>query len=200
MTINNEQFTVTRRRVKNARISVNHELQVKVVIPLWYKEKDLKQLIAEKHKWIEKQLVHFAESQKDIPQLNPAEILYLGKGFNPGFDVSDRLLLQKWYGKQALELYDERIKILSAKHGFTYNKLTLRNQKTRWGSCSKKKNISINWKLIKTPLAVIDYVILHELTHTEFFDHSKSFWQKLWEVCPDYKNALSWLKKYGRYL
>ena len=64
---NTEKFTIARRRVKNARISVNHELQVKVVIPLWYKEKDLKQLFAEKQKWIEKQLIHFAESQKDIP-------------------------------------------------------------------------------------------------------------------------------------
>jgi predicted metal-dependent hydrolase len=197
---NTEHYTIARRRVKNARISVNHELQVKVVIPLWYKEKDLVQLFAEKRKWIEKQLIHFAESQKNIPQLAPGEILYLGESFNPGFDISDRLLLQKWYVAKALELFDKRIEILSTQHGFTYNRLTLRNQKTRWGSCSKKKNISLNWKLIKTPLQVIDYVILHELTHTEFFDHSKSFWQKLSQICPEYKQSLAWLKKYGRYL
>ncbi len=175
-------------------------MQVKVVIPLWYKEKDLAQLFTEKQKWIRKQLAHFAESQKDVPHLNPGEILYLGEMFNPGFDVTDRLKLRKWYEGKALELYHARIQFLAAEHGFTYNKLTLRNQKTRWGSCSKKKNISLNRKLIKAPMYVIDYVVLHELTHTIFFDHSKKFWQKLSEVCPSYKQSLMWLKKYGRYL
>jgi len=198
--INPEQYNIARRHVKNARISVNHELQVKVVVPLWYKEKDLQQLVVEKQKWIQKQLAHFAESKKDVPQLNPNEILYLGKGFDPGFDVTDRHMLHKWYLGKALELYHSRIKMLSVKHGYFYNKLTLRNQKTRWGSCSKMKNISLNWKLIKAPLQVIDYVILHELTHTQFFAHSKTFWQKLSQVCPDYKGALAWLKKYGGYL
>ncbi|MFI5264435.1 MAG: M48 family metallopeptidase [Candidatus Kapaibacterium sp.] len=195
-----EQYFISRRRVKNARISVNHELHVKVVIPLWYKEKDVAQLFAEKRHWIEKQLVHFAKAQKNIPRLEEGEILYLGERINPGFDVGDKKLLQLWYLEKARELYTGRINALSAEHGFTYSKLTLRNQKTRWGSCSKKKNISLNWKLIKTPLYVIDYVILHELTHTQFFDHSRSFWQKLEQVCPDYKQALAWLKKYGRYL
>jgi predicted metal-dependent hydrolase len=200
MPIHSDNFTVARRRVKNARISINHELEIKVVIPLWYKERDLKQLIAEKQKWIEKQLVYFREEQKYIPLLNPGEILYLGQAINPGFDTADRLQLDHWYKKAAKEIYHARIGKLAAEHGFAYNKLTLRSQKTRWGSCSKKKNISLNWKLIKAPLSVIDYVILHELTHTQYFDHSKSFWQKLSLVCPDHKQRIQWLKKYGRYL
>ncbi len=186
--------------MKNARISVNHELQVKVVIPLWYKEKDVSHLLAEKQKWIQKQLAHFTEAQKDLIPLGEGEILYLGEAFNPGFDITNQLHLKKWYLEKATALYTIRIQALATEHGFTYNKLTLRNQKTRWGSCSKKKNISLNWKLIKTPLHVIDYVILHELTHTQFFDHSKSFWQKLAQVCPDYKESLGWLKRYGKYL
>jgi len=200
MIFNNGQYTIARRRVRNARISVNHELQVKIVIPLWYKETDLQQLIAEKQKWIEKQLIHFTLAKKDIPQLGMGEILYLGEGINPGFDVTDTLQLHHWYQTVAQEIFGVRIKALAAEYGFRFSKLTLRNQKTRWGSCSKKKYISLNWKLIKAPLAVIDYVILHELTHTQVFDHSKSFWLKLEQVCPDYKQAVQWLKKYGRYL
>ncbi|MFI5263265.1 MAG: M48 family metallopeptidase [Candidatus Kapaibacterium sp.] len=195
-----EQYFISRRKVKNARISVNHELHVKVVIPLWYREKDVAQLFAEKRKWIEKQLIHFAKAQKDIPRLDEGEILYLGERIRPGFDVRDKKVLQQWYLEKARELYTIRIHNLSTEHEFTYHKLTLRNQKTRWGSCSKRKNISLNWKLIKTPISVIDYVILHELTHTQYFDHSKSFWHKLEQVCPDYKQALAWLKQYGRYL
>ena len=200
MLLTQEHITIARRKVRNARISINHELQITVVIPLWYREKDLHQLIAEKQKWIEKQLVHFRQEQKYIPRLGDGEILYLGDTIRPEFDVADKKLLQSWYLAKARELYEVRIKALASEYGFTYSKLTLRNQKTRWGSCSKKKNISLNWKLIKTPLYVIDYVILHELTHTQYFDHSKSFWQKLEQVCPEYKTALHWLKKYGRYL
>jgi predicted metal-dependent hydrolase len=194
------QYTIARRRVKNARVSVNHELQIKIIIPLWYREKDLQQLLTEKQNWIQKQLYHFSKANEDRIKLAPDEILYLGEIIKPEFYPGNKIYLQKWYLERAHNLFAARIQELSAMHGFIYNKLSIRNQKTRWGSCSKKKNISLNWKLIKAQICVIDYLILHELTHTIFFDHSKAFWQKVAKICPQYKEASAWLKKYGRYL
>jgi len=73
----------------------------------------------------------------------------------------------------------DRLNHLAEQHGFTYNKISIREQKTRWGSCSNNNNISLNYKLILLPKELIDYVILHELVHTRIHNHSKKFWTEL---------------------
>ncbi|MEP7235850.1 MAG: SprT family zinc-dependent metalloprotease [Ignavibacteriota bacterium] len=200
MILNPESYSITRRQVRNARISINHEMQIKITIPLWYREREVMQLLKEKQPWIEKQLIHFEKEKKNVILPRDGEILFLGESIIPGFDCTDPKQLHNFYISRAREEFGMWTLRLAEEHGFTFSKLTIRNQKTRWGSCSKKKNISLNWKLIKTPPHVMEYVILHELTHTQYFDHSLSFWKRLEEVCPDYKIALNWLKKHGRYL
>lgn len=83
---------------------------------------------------------------------------------------------------------------LAIEHGFHFNKVSVRNQKMRWGSCSCSKTISLNWRLIQCPAFVRDYVILHELSHLVHMDHSVKFWNKVGRVCPDYEEAERWLK------
>ena len=73
----------------------------------------------------------------------------------------------------------QRLEMLAARHGYTYNKVYVRNQKTRWGSCSARNNISLNVNLVRLPEALIDYVILHELVHTRIRDHGPAFWDEL---------------------
>jgi predicted metal-dependent hydrolase len=73
----------------------------------------------------------------------------------------------------------ERLRYLARKHGFTYNRVIIRNQKTRWGSCSHSNNISLNVKLVMLPPELLDYVLLHELVHTRIHDHSPRFWAEL---------------------
>ncbi len=90
-----------------------------------------------------------------------------------------------------------RLQQLADKHGFVYNRVFFRNQKTRWGSCSSKNNISLNMKLIKLPDELIDYVILHELVHTRKKDHSKDFWSEMDKVVGEGKKMASRLRKYG---
>ena len=89
----------------------------------------------------------------------------------------------------------ERLRYLTEKHGFTYNRVFIRNQKTRWGSCSHKNNISLNMKLIRLPDELIDYVILHELVHTDRKDHGKAFWTEMDKIIGDGKKMASRLKK-----
>ena len=81
----------------------------------------------------------------------------------------------------------ERLHFLAGEHGFTCNHVTIRQQKTRWGSCSPKNNISLNIKLVLLPEALLDYVILHELVHTRIHNHSRKFWTELDKYVTDSK-------------
>ena len=89
-----------------------------------------------------------------------------------------------------------RTRELAALHNVSIQRITIRNQRTRWGSCSRQGNISLNWRLIQTPDFVRDYIILHELMHRREPNHSKNYWLHVAAVCPDYKNAEAWLKQH----
>ena len=99
--------------------------------------------------------------------------------------------------EKAKKVLTRRLQQLADKHGFVYSRVFLRNQKTRWGSCSSKNNISLNMKLIKLPEELIDYVILHELVHTRKKDHSKGFWSEMDKIVGEGKKMASRLRKYG---
>ena len=86
---------------------------------------------------------------------------------------------------------------LAKRHGFTPGRVSIRNQKTRWGSCSSTGAISLNWRLLQVPVFVRDYVILHELVHLDHLDHSTRFWERLAKACPNHKAAEAWLKLRG---
>ncbi len=84
---------------------------------------------------------------------------------------------------------------LAARHGLEVRRVTVRNQRSRWGSCSAAKSISLNWRLIQTPAHVRDYVIVHELMHLRQLNHSPRFWKLVEAACPDYRAAEKWLKE-----
>jgi len=110
---------------------------------------------------------------------------------------SVELQFKKWFIRMAKETVDERLEFYSNNIGLTYNKVTIRAQKTRWGSCSKKGNLNFNWKLIMAPQWVIDYVVIHELCHLRYLNHSKEYWNMVGLHMPEYKKAQQWLKKNG---
>lgn len=87
-----------------------------------------------------------------------------------------------------------RLLELARAHGFTVTAVSVRNQRTRWGSCSRSGRISLNWRLIQLPPAVCDYVLLHELTHLRHLNHSARFWRELARICPHYAEARRWLR------
>jgi predicted metal-dependent hydrolase len=93
-----------------------------------------------------------------------------------------------------------RVQEFAALHQLTVRRVTVRNQRSRWGSCSRRGTISLNWRLVQTPAFVRDYIILHELMHLREMNHSARFWQQVERVCPDYVVAERWLKQHSRVL
>jgi len=89
-----------------------------------------------------------------------------------------------------------RLLELAIRHGLTVNRITVRAQRSRWGSCSRRGTISLNWRLIQTPAFVSDYICLHELMHLRQMNHSARFWREVEAVCPEYRMAESWLKEH----
>ena len=102
--------------------------------------------------------------------------------------------------KQARELFTKRLNAYAVAHNIEFRSLKLSSARTRWGSCSMKKNINLNWRLINAPQEILDYVIVHELSHTIHHNHSKYFWTHVASMMPDYATHRKWLKDHGRML
>ena len=90
-----------------------------------------------------------------------------------------------------------RVIELAAPHNFPVRRVTVRNQRSRWGSCSRRGTISLNWRLVQTPLSVRDYLILHELAHLREMNHSRRFWNEVTRLCPNFREAERWLKQHS---
>lgn len=101
---------------------------------------------------------------------------------------------------QALKVIPERVRYYAPLVGVTYGRITIRNQKTRWGSCSSKGNLNFNCLLMLTPPEVIDSVVVHELCHRKEMNHSKRFYEEVYRVYPEYDKWNKWLKENGNAL
>ncbi len=110
-----------------------------------------------------------------------------------------RNCITDWYRRYAKETLAKKTAYYSRQMQTDYNRISVREQRTRWGSCSSKGNLNFNWKLMMMPEVVIDYVVVHELAHRKHMDHSSSFWREVEKTLPDYRERKAWLKKNGRY-
>ena len=99
--------------------------------------------------------------------------------------------------ERAREIIPPRVSYYASLIGVDYNRVTIRHQKSKWGSCSGKKNLNFNCLLLLTPTEVMDSVIVHELCHLKHMNHSKAFYNEVLRVCPDYKKHSRWLKQNG---
>ena len=110
---------------------------------------------------------------------------------NPTQDLP--ALAEEWARNQAQEILPQKVAAWAQKMGVEYNNIVIKDQKTLWGSCSQKKNLNFSYRLIKMPLSIIDYLIVHELAHLVHFDHSPEFWACVAAYIPNYKEARKWL-------
>ena len=111
-----------------------------------------------------------------------------------------RKALENRYRQAAKEYFPARVAYYEKIIGVTHNEIRIRDQKTRWGSCSSKGNLNFNWRLMLAPPRVLDYVVVHELCHRKEMNHSKAFWNAVEMVLPDYKELRKWLRDNGNSL
>lgn len=168
----------SKRRTMSLEIRPDGTLLVRA--PLHAKETDIRHFVTEKHGWIIK---HLRALRAQLESTPPAESL----------SRKDIAVL----ADQAMREFPPRIAHYAALIGVTYGRITIRNQKSRWGSCSGRGNLNFNCLLMLAPPAVRDYVIVHELCHRLVMNHSARFWAEIARILPDYQIQRRWLKENG---
>jgi predicted metal-dependent hydrolase len=180
------------RRARKLSIHVDAQRNVEIVVPPRTARESVDALLFEHRAWLERQL---AKPPKPfVLGLQRDDVVWIGGLALP----TPRLpSLAEWYRGQALEEIERVARREAARLGVTYTRLTIRDQQTRWGSCSKGGALSFNWRLIIAPPAVLTYVVVHELCHRIRHDHSRAFWELLERARPTYAEERDWLAEHG---
>ena len=176
------KVTVIRSNRKTVAIQVNSDLSVTVRAPYSASEKDIEEILKKKEAWISRHIEKIKKTKERF-EAEPTEKL-----------TREKVIA---LAEEALKVIPERVEYFAKVIGVTYGRITIRNQKTRWGSCSSKGNLNFNCLLMLAPPEVLDYVVVHELCHRKQMNHSKAFWLEVEKVLPNYKEVRKWLKEEG---
>lgn len=174
------RMEIIRSNRKTIAIEIKPDASVLVRVPYFMKDAEIYKFVKEKEQWITQHLKKVRERQREtreVPKMSMDEMRQLA-------DL-------------ALKVIPPKVKYYAEIMNVHYGRITIRNQKTRWGSCSGKGNLNFNCLLMLAPEEVIDYVVVHELCHLLEMNHSKAFWQQVERVMPDYKKHRQWLKEHG---
>lgn len=179
--------TLIRSARKTVAIQISSEGEVTVRAPRRCSRWMIDNIVTEKRGWILKKQAEIRrraeflqEQERQQPRLSEAEQIKYRK-------LAGQVLARK------VEQYARQMQV-------TFGRITVRDQKTRWGSCSAKGNLNFNWRLVLAPEAVLDYVVVHELAHRKEMNHSERFWSQVEDVMPDYRSHRLWLKENGDFL
>lgn len=169
-------YEVIRSARKTISIQITPDSRVLVRCPNRMAKADIRRFVESKRNWIEK---HLAEKpdRKSLTLFSAEELQTLAR--------------------QAAEVIPQRTAYFAARMGVRYGRITIRCQRTRWGSCSGEGNLNFNCLLMLVPPEVLDYVVVHELCHRKEMNHSARFWAEVERILPDYKVRRQWLKDHG---
>ena len=220
------EFEIEYRNRNTLAIQVEPVDKVLVLSPNGLSEEIIKEKVKSKAKWILKKLLDFKDMGY-IPFnrefVNGEAFMYLGRNYllqlllnenlyKPVIKLSDGKLnistptkdqtilknaLQKWYKREAKKIIIKRLEFYKPKFSVEPGIIKIKEQKKRWGSCSSKGNIYFNWRAVMAPPPVIDYIIVHEMSHLIHRNHSDKFWKLVESILPDYKVRKKWLRDYG---
>ncbi|MGA2245747.1 MAG: M48 family metallopeptidase [Verrucomicrobiota bacterium] len=206
-------------RARRYLLRVQPDGSARVTIPRGGSRGEAQSFVERNRGWLERQLEHI-HAQPRLSKVWQAgtEILFRGErvrieaqangGFRIGAEVlpisntrADLRPAIEWHFRLlASQELPARVLELAAPHRLVVRRVTVRNQRVRWGSCSRHGAISLNWRLVLVPDSVRDYIILHELAHLRELNHSDRFWREVERLCPDYGAAEKWLKANGQLL
>lgn len=171
---------ITRQKRKTLSVSVKGDGSILVKAPAHMREQEIVSFLEEKRRWIERQMdrVKRADREAELEGSLSQEELGVLK------DVAKRVI-------------PARVEYYAGKLGVTYGRITIRSQKTCWGSCTANGNLNFNCLLMLAPTEVADYVVVHELCHRLEMNHSARFWELVEGILPDYRLRRKWLKENG---
>lgn len=169
---------------KSLAIQITADGRVRVRAPKRMPHSTIENFLTEKEDWVLKHL----QKQKDA-----AENSYFQ---NRPLSETEK----KHYREIARDIFTQKTAYYSQIMGVTYGRISIREQKTRWGSCSSDGNLNFNWRLIFAPEEVLNYIVIHELAHRKEMNHSPAFYKIVSDVMPDYKNQQKWLRENGQKL
>lgn len=188
-----DNILVIRSNRKTLAIQINSDLTVTVRAPMYTSQRDIERILKEKEVWIQKHIEQMREQEAKRKEMQ-------GENGEHDESIEHEYLTNEEIKKladKALQHIPKRVSYYAKQIGVTYGRITIRNQKTRWGSCSSKGNLNFNCLLMLTSPEVIDYVVVHELCHRKEMNHSGAFWAEVEKVLPDYKEQVKWLKENG---
>ena len=208
------QYSVRRStRARRVGITVDARGNVEVVLPQRAREREAAKAVAKLRPWIERHVEKARGVQEavaaragTIPLLGETLTLTPEPGRTRVHRRGDLLLvpavdpepaMERWYRRMARAEIAPRLDVAVAELGTRYTALTIRNQRTRWGSCSTTGAMSFNWRLLMAPEHVLDYVVWHEACHLKVMDHSPRFWALVEQHVPAYREPRRWLRDHG---
>jgi predicted metal-dependent hydrolase len=170
-------------RARRYVIRVTDEQTVRVTIPRWGSRRGALAFVDSERPWIDRQRKRM-EAQRQLEKVNG--------------EWPDRRSQERDLRARAEHELPPRLLELAACFGLQVNKISVRNQRWRWGSCSPNGHICLNWRLVQMPQAVRDYVLIHELMHLRRMDHSPKFWKLVSDACPEYREHRRFLRSHPR--
>lgn len=211
--------TIYRRRgTKNIRLSINSDGKVRITIPMWLPYKAGVNFALQKQEWLASHITQQASLEdgqrigkyhtlrliprSDISKIQSrvvdAEIRvsYPAQTSAEAIQKAAHAACQRGLRTEAERLLPQRLATIASNYGYSYSSLTIRHLKTRWGSCNSKQEITLNYYLMQIPWELIDYVLLHELVHTNHLHHGKEFWDEVSEHLGAFKERRKTLKQY----
>jgi predicted metal-dependent hydrolase len=222
--INTNVEIIRSNRAKRISLKVNRH-GIYVIVPNLASHHEILTLIESKKEWILKSVTYFEKVTRGLdPMLiQRGKVLFLGTPYDIQL-IKDKLCyvilseslkritvhspndnkrkktIIEFYRQHTSRILDERIGAFTSKLNLSFNRISVRYHRSRWGSCSLKKNLNFNLMLSALPNDVIDYVIVHELLHLLELNHSKRFWELVRLNCPTYEDDRKWLRMYGRFI
>lgn len=166
------------RRARSMRLTVYTGGNLIVSVPRYVSEEAARRFIIQKSDWVIKKITH---------------LKLFNKALFPKHSKADQIK----YKKQALLLVENKITEFNKFYNFKFNDISIKNQKTRWGSCSRKGNLNFNYKILFLPPRLADYIVVHEICHLKEFNHSKNFWNLVAKTIPDYLDRRRELRSSG---
>lgn len=176
-------FCIVRSRRNSISIALKSADEIVVRAPLRISEQEIYRIVEEKADWIMKK-------QRELKARAAKSEAWISLGEEE----------KRSFRTLASNRIPERIDFYAKGMKAEFNQVRIKDQKSRWGSCSAKRNLNFNWRLVMTPDYVMDYVIVHELCHLTYMNHSADFWKYVEAVMPDYKRAKLWLRENGEEL